>query len=180
MATMKIGISIKDDFNKDIEKFCKNAAFKSMQKVADDMTEAAQDAIRAFYADYDPTSYRRHKPLMYNFMQSIVREYKNYGHGYYLAGVVLDPGLMDDIYYDGYRNDDGSYSTPTEEVFDLVYHGFHGIAGAMGSIPRMQPSPWALIEEKQDMIVESFESEYLQQYGIPYAMKQKYAVLNFS
>lgn len=139
-------IHIDDGFEDELRGFTKKLAKTLAYKARDEMTDAARFAIKEFYQDYSPSSYKRH---VKNFLhKSFFGYYKN-AHGQVAhGGVELTYERLDDIY--GW--------TP-EGVFSLVYTGQHGNIGMISrignapAIPIMAPSPIEVIEHRRDDIV---------------------------
>ena len=120
------------------QQVCKRAA----GIIRDELYNSAIDAMGAFYSDYQPTFYRRH---YYNFMDRSINKYYANNHGsVYHGGVELSTARMEPIYQD-----------PLGEVFDLVWHGFHGSPAktTLDIRPVMNPSPIELVEQDQRNIV---------------------------
>ena len=117
-------VTISSDLYKDLKKLGKNFCVGMATEVRDNLTKSAAVAIEMFYQDYDPDFYHRH---YYNFRRKSFRKYYDNKHGHIVrGGVELSPDAMDDIYQD-----------PVEQVFDMVYHGFHGVAS--GFINKVVP-----------------------------------------
>lgn len=129
-------------------------------KIRDTLYEEGKLAIEEFYNSYNPVFYRRH---YYNFYNKSFKKYYSNAHGtVYRGGIELTPQNMDSIYQD-----------PVEEVFDTVYAGLHGPAGAIttgyasiGGIPRnFSPvhrtnSPMERLLKKRDEIIDNL-GDYL-------------------
>lgn len=157
----KVDVSSLKDY---LEKYAKEVGRITAADIRDELTDAAFNAIVKFYESYSPRSYRRH---YYNFLEKSFRKYYSNAHGtIYRGGVEFTPQLMDDIYQSssGY-----SPAQVTEQVFDTVYAGFHGVASTQiypGSAPRysppvMRPSPMELILSKRDEIEDNLD-KYIQ------------------
>lgn len=139
---MKLPISLKI--------YAQNVTAKAAQLIADDMRESARYAIDEFYNDYSPKYYHRH---YFNFKEnSYKRYYKNQHNKIFIGGIEFTPERMKDIYQD-----------PTQEVFDTVYAGFHGVSSMFISpnsftvTPRMNPSPIQIIKKKRDNITHNID-----------------------
>lgn len=142
-----------------LEKYMQNVCSKTASIISYELDKEAKYAIQEFYADYTPDYYVRHNETTglhpYNFSErSHARYYQNSHYKKYTGGVKLgislsNPGSpMANIYQDS-----------TQEVFDTVYAGFHGVASMFINPksfkkipPRMQPSPMKIIEMKRDEI----------------------------
>lgn len=131
-----------DDLNKYGKNFCVGMA----TKVRDTLTTSAAIAIESFYQDYTPKYYKRH---YYNFRENSFRKYYENKHGRIIrGGVELSPERMDHIYRDS-----------TEEVFDMVYAGYHGVASGFNEpytftpVHVMNPTPLEIIENSRNNIL---------------------------
>lgn len=134
----------------DIESWAKKYACKiasaAAGKVRDDLFKEAQNVIAIFYNHYHPDYYKRH---YWNFEKNSFRKYYSNKHSsIFYGGIELTPQLMKDVYQDD-----------TQEVFDTVYAGFHGVAGMFYNPktfsvipPRMIPSPKQRLLDKQKEI----------------------------
>lgn len=137
--------------------YSKKVCAKTAQLIADEMKETAQFAITEFYNNYTPKYYRRHNDREpYNFPKlSYQRVYDNRHSKKFIGGIELTPERMKDIYQDS-----------TQEVFDSVYAGFHGVSSMFVSpksfsvTPVMTPSPMMIIREKHEKIKNNLD-EYL-------------------
>ena len=147
-----------------LEQYAREVGRVTAASIRDELAETAFNAIVKFYESYSPRTYRRH---YYNFLEKSFRKYYSNAHGIvYRGGIEFTPQLMDDIYQSsrGY-----SPSQVTEQVFDTVYAGFHGVASTQiypGSSPRysppvMRPSPMELILSKRDEIEDNLD-RYIQ------------------
>lgn len=143
-------VTISQDLIDDLKKYSEQVKVGMATAVRDDLTDEVIDSLGAFYSDYKPKYYKRH---YYNFMDKSYRKYYYNPHGQIVrGGVELSYQFMDDIYED-----------ETREVFDLVYHGFHGPQSVFGEsptgkiIPVMKPSPLDYIYKKRDYIVENIQ-----------------------
>lgn len=159
MAKSKIDISGLEDY---IKKKVQEIGRITAGKIRDDLTEEAKIAIQAFYDDYSPKYYHRH---YYNFKKNSFKKYYANPHNkIYYGGVELTPEALDDLYQDN-----------TEQVFDSVYAGFHGVASMIGEgyysigqtpqkfalVPRrMSPSPMQRLLDKRDYIEKNIQ-DYL-------------------
>ena len=153
---------------RDLKKYFYKTLSHTASIIADELTEEARFSIDMFYKDYRPLYYHRH---YYNFQKNSFKRYYSNPHGKnYAGGVDLTPDRMDDIYRD-----------PVNEVFDMVYAGFHGPSSAFVSpktftvTPIMTPSPMDIILKKQEKIAEQIEDYVIK--GQNAAAKEKYAVL---
>lgn len=172
MGKTKINISFDwKDLEADLIKYSKHQCARAASLIANEMTETALYAIARFYSSYTPVYYKRH---YYNFMdKSFRRYYRNQSHANnFQGGVEMSPDFMDEIYQD-----------PVNEVFDMVYAGYHGVASGFAEpesfarIPTiMRPSPMELIFSKLDDIEDNLD-EFLNK-GAEYAAAQNYKVLN--
>ena len=129
-------------------------------KIRDELYEEGKLAIEMFYNSYNPIYYRRH---YYNFYNKSFKKYYSNAHGIvYRGGIELTPENMDSIYQD-----------PVTEVFDTVYAGMHGPAGAIttgyasiGTTPRTfspvprTASPMQMLLDKRDYIIDHID-DYL-------------------
>lgn len=148
------------EIEKYANKYAKRVVSAAGAKIRDDMFKVAKAAIAQFYKSYDPDYYHRYYknflgyPGNVNKNEKAYRKYFEDKHGNVVyAGVELTPSLMDDVY--GSRK----HPTPTQEVVDTVFAGFHGPAGmfyepkSFSNIPpRMVPSPRQLLLNKRDEI----------------------------
>lgn len=140
---IKNKINISNTLQKELSdyttKFCKNIA----TIVRDELTNTTMNAIAYFYTSWTPKTYERH---YYNFMDySFKKYYANPHNSIIRGGVELTPYRMKNIYED-----------PVSEVFDLVYHGFHGASAAInGNSPIMKPHPLDRIINYRDAIVKN-------------------------
>lgn len=154
-----------DDLKKYSTQFCVGMA----TQVRDDLTKSAAVAIESFYQDYEPLFYHRH---YYNFRDKSFKKYYENRHNHIVrGGVYLSPELMDSVYQD-----------PVEQVFDMVYHGYHGVASGFNApysftpVHVMSPSPLEIIEESRDVIVNHI-NWYAQKYGYTRASQSTYNTL---
>lgn len=166
MAKSKVEIT--KELKNDLEKYSSKVAVGLATKVRDDLIEATVYAIAAFYMDYTPKYYKRH---YYNFMNNSYEKYYRNAHGNIVyGGVFLSPSGMDDIYQD-----------ETQEVFDLVYAGYHGVSSgfetpkSFTSTPVMTPSPLEIIKNERDNIVSNIEA--YKTFGTNRANKENYSVI---
>ena len=167
MASANKQVSLKD-LKADITKYVGAVMSGTAGRIRDELTNEAALSIAKFYNDYDPIYYHRH---YYNFTKNSFEKYYVNAHGnIYHGGVRLTPEKMDDIYQD-----------PTQEVFDSVYAGFHGVSSMFETpysftVTRvMKPSPMELIYKKRDDIVRNID-KYLA-YGKEKAKKQSYSTI---
>lgn len=137
----KAKININNKLKEELEKYSNSFIRGIVQEVKEELTKTAYNAITRFYTSWTPKYYNRH---YYNFMNYSFKGYFKSPHNTIIrGGVELTPYRMKDIYEDS-----------TQEVFDLVYHGFHGMAGITNSnIPKMDPSPIELIYLRRNNIV---------------------------
>lgn len=156
------------DLEKDLKKYIGNVLSGAAGKIRDDLTDEAFNSIAYFYTSYTPVSYHRH---YYNFMEKSFEKYYSNPHGkIYRGGVRLTPEALDDIYQD-----------PTQEVFDSVYAGFHGVSSMFVSpytfsvTPVMEPSPMERILARRDFIAANI-GDYVS-YGKNKAKNQSYSVI---
>lgn len=159
------------EIEKYANKYAKRVVSAAGAKIRDDMFKVAKAAIAQFYKSYDPDYYHRYYknflryPGNVNKNEKAFRKYFEDKHGNVVyAGVELTPSLMDSVY--GSRK----HPTPTQEVVDTVFAGFHGPAGMFDVYeyndfqyqpqgiknlpPRMVPSPRQLLLKKRDEIYE--------------------------
>lgn len=133
---------------------------KAAAKIRDELYEEGKLAIEEFYNSYNPIYYRRH---YYNFYNKSFKKYYSNAHGnIYIGGIELTPENLDEIYQD-----------PASEVFDTVYAGLHGPAGAItfgysgvnesprnfSPVPRSS-SPMQRLLDKRDYIVAHIEEYF--------------------
>ena len=143
-----------NDVEKELRQYCKKVLSNVAGQVRDELTLEAQYAIEDFYNDYNPLYYHRH---YWNFYNNSFKKYYSNAHGIiFRGGVELTPQEMSDIYQDS-----------TNEVFDSVYAGFHGVSSMFVSpksfsvTPRMSPSPMERILDKRDYIIKNVD-KYVQ------------------
>ncbi len=158
MSNTKTNISQLTEY---LEQYTKEVGRVAAGTIRDELTEETFSAIVKFYTSYTPRSYKRH---YYNFLEHSFKKYYSNAHGnIYRGGVELTPELMDDIYQNSL-----DYSGPqiTEQVFDTVYAGFHGVASTQiypnntnsrFIPPPMIPSPMELILTKREYIIGHIE-----------------------
>lgn len=145
MANNKTKVTINEALRKDLKTYGARFSAGMASRIAEELNIEAVFAISEFYRDYEPKHYERH---YYNFIGKTSREYYRNPHNTMVrGGVELNPEWMDDLYRDS-----------TEEVFDLVLHGFHGAPLGKNNIPVMSPTPLDIIEAKRDEIVSNIES----------------------
>lgn len=156
------------DVERDLKKYCNKTLASAAGKIRDDLTAEAFNAVVFFYTSWSPKYYRRH---YYNFLEkSFTKYYSNPHNTIFRGGVKLTPEEMDDIYQD-----------PTQEVFDSVYAGFHGVSSMFVNpytftvTPVTEPSPMEMIIAKRDYI-EQHISEYID-YGKSKANELTYSTL---
>lgn len=167
-----------DDVERDLKKYFGNLLAGAAGKIRDDLTQEAFNSMASFYTDWAPRYYKRH---YYNFMENSFKKYYSNPHGtIYRGGVKLTPENMDNIYQ---KRKDMSPQEATYEVFETVYHGFHGMASMFVSphsfkvTPVMVPSPLERIKAKRDYIADHLD-EYIE-YGRKRARKKTYSVISF-
>ena len=163
MAETK-GMSLAD-IEEYAEQYSKRVLSAAGAKIRDEMFKVAKTAIVQFYKSYpkngEPLYYHRYYK---NFMaypgdikknEKAFRKIYDNKHGNIVyAGIELTPSLMDPVYGSRKR------PTPTQEVVDTVFAGFHGPAGmfyepkTFSTIPpRMVPSPrQQLLDKRQEII----------------------------
>lgn len=142
---------MKDEIEKMINDYGKKVCSKMAGLIRDELTETAQNAIAAFYNDYDPKYYSRHYT---NFQKRSFRKYYSNPHNkIFTGGVELTPGLLEEYYQED-----------ADVVFDSVYAGFHGPMGydvnpsKKQILPhRMQPSPMDMILDKREEILDNVD-----------------------
>jgi hypothetical protein len=163
-----------DDVENDLKHYVNKMLSSTAGKIRDDLTEETAQAIADFYADYTPEYYHRHvdaKGRHYNFGKNSFEKYYSNPHGtIFSGGVILTPSRMDDIYQDS-----------VQEVFDTVYHGFHGVSSmfvnpyTFSVTPVMSPSPIERIYAKRDYIRKHID-KYIE-YGKKKANAESYITL---
>lgn len=165
---IKVNNAFWADVKKDLKKYSSKVLSSAAGKVRDDLTEEAFNAIAYFYSSWTPTYYHRH---YFNFMERSFEKYYSNPHGTrYSGGVKLTPKKMSDIYQD-----------PTQEVFDSVYAGFHGVSSMFTNpdtfsvTPVMSPSPMERILSKREQIRKNTK-EYIE-YGKKQANKLTYSTI---
>lgn len=153
-----------DDLKKYGEQFCVGMATKAR----DMLTTSAEIAIEMFYQDYTPIYYQRH---YYNFREKSFKKFYENKHGHIVrGGVELSSDSMDDIYQDS-----------KNEVFDMVYAGYHGVASGFNEpysftpVHVMRPSPLELIEESRDNYINHIDMYSI--YGYKKAAQKQYETL---
>ena len=139
----KAKITINNKLRDDLKDYSNQFIRGVVEEVKNELTETAFNAITRFYTSWTPKSYNRH---YFNFMNySFKGYYKNPHNSIVRGGVELTPYRMRNIYED-----------PTQEVFDLVYHGYHGMASITSpNVPVMSPSPIELIYLRRNNIVKN-------------------------
>lgn len=153
----------------DLKKYSKNFSIGMATQIRDDLTKSAAVAIEAFYQDYTPIYYQRH---YYNFREKSFKKYYDNKHNHIIrGGVELSSENMDDIYQDS-----------TQQVFDMVYAGYHGVASGFEEpytftpVHVMKPSPLEIIEEYRDNIINHIDW-YANRYGYVRAIRDTYDTL---
>lgn len=162
-------VNISDELVNDLKKFSGEVSKALAVNSRELLFGTSEKAVEYFYNTYDPVSYKRH---YYNFCENSFKKYYKNPHGsIYRGGVVLSPEPMDDIYQDS-----------TREVFDLFWHGIHGVASGFVSPksfsvipPVTQPSPLEIIEMQQKDIVDNI-NDY-KNMAIKKANKQSYTTI---
>lgn len=149
----KAKIQINNKLKGDLKEYTNQFIRGIVEEVKNELTETALNAITRFYTSWTPKYYNRH---YFNFLQySFKSYYKNPHNTIIRGGVELTPNRMRDIYEDS-----------TQEVFDLVYHGFHGMAGITNpNVPKMDPSPLELIYLRRNNIVKNISMYKKYGYG---------------
>lgn len=169
MAKSKnVTVTVSDQLYNDLKRYGKNFCVGMATKVRDNLTMSAAVAIESFYEDYTPKYYKRH---YYNFRENSFRKFYENKHGKIIrGGVELSPEMMDDIYKDS-----------KEEVFDMVFAGYHGVASGFNEpytftpVHVMRPSPLELIEESRNNIVNHIGA--FEKYGYSKASLDSYDTL---
>lgn len=161
-------VTITRELYDDLKKYGKNFCVGMASKVRDKLTMAAAIAIESFYQDYTPIYYKRH---YYNFRDNSFRKFYENKHGQIIrGGVELSPDSMDSLYQD-----------PKEEVFDMVYAGYHGVASGFNSpytftpVHIMQPSPLEIIKISRDNLIKHIDM--LEIFGYHRAQLDSYKTL---
>lgn len=133
---------------KELKQYTNQILANTAGQIRDELTEETLCSIEDFYNDYTPLYYKRH---YYNFYNNSFTKYYSNAHGtIFRGGVQLTPELLDDIYQDS-----------TEEVFDSVFAGFHGVSSmffnpkSFSVTPRMTPSPMERILNKRSYIIDN-------------------------
>lgn len=153
------------DIEKKLYKHARRACSAAAGKVRDELFEEATNAILDFYAHYAPEYYKRH---YWNFKEnSFIKYYSDHGGDSVIyGGIELTPQSLESIYQDS-----------TQEVFDTVFAGFHGVAGMFYTPksfsiipPRMIPSPRQRLLNKQKAILK--KKKYYQSYGRKVASRE--------
>lgn len=160
-------ITITNELIQDLKTYGTAMCVSLAAQTRDEMYEEAKYAIDSFYGDYDPLYYKRH---FYNFENNSFKKYYKNPHGSIVrGGIELTPSNLADI-----------YRADSEYVFDLVYSGQHGNAGAFphqvfNMPPVMSPSPMEILLDKRDSIVTNI-SNYTGE-AIASARKKSYSVI---
>ena len=161
-------VTISDQLYKDLKKYGEQFCVGMATQVRDKLTISAAVAIESFYQDYKPIYYARH---YYNFRDNSFKKFYENKHGHIVrGGVELSPENMDSIYQD-----------PKEEVFDMVYAGYHGVASGFNApytftpVPIMRSSPLEIIEEASDSIINHIDMYSI--WGYYRASKETYSTL---
>lgn len=143
---------------KEIEQYSKDIAKQMAIETKENMYKIAFKAISAFYSDYTPIYYHRHRPISSNVRKSYRKYYLNPHSSVYSGGVELSSEWMDDL-----------YRADTDYVFNLIYLGYHGNVlmlpwddpdrppyGKLKNIPPvMNPGPWEIILNGRDKIIKN-------------------------
>ncbi len=162
-----------DLLEKDLKKFQNNIARYTVQKMADDLTKEAKNAIEKFYSQYNPEDSSLHNGRIYyyrhwNFRKTYKRHYENHNPKY-VGGIELLPDSLPDVYT-------GRSSSPME-VFGRVYYlGWHGIASGQGKVPIMSPSPMQLIMNKYDEIKRNSDNYFNE--AVQKALNDNYSIIS--
>lgn len=129
-------------------------------QIADDLTDTARLAMDDFYAHYSPIYYRHRQGGIKNTFK---RYYKNPHNSIWTAGVELIPGSGKYTgWHDGHR-----VTVETDYVSALaVFNGMHGNVEAFpheihNIPPRMDESPFKIIENKRDEIVSHIQRYFI-------------------
>ena len=162
-------VNISDELVNDLKKFSGEVSKALAINSRELLFDTSKRAVEYFYNTYDPVSYKRH---YYNFRENSFKKYYKNPHGsIYRGGVVLSHESMDDIYQDS-----------TEEVFDMFWHGIHGVASGFVSPksfsvipPVTQPSPLEMVEMQRKDIVDNI-NDY-KDTAIEEANKQSYTTI---
>lgn len=126
------------------------------------LSAVAREAIKDFYEDYSPKSYRRH----YQFETKAFRPYRNTNtlNGKYYGGIRLTPELFDDVYaIDKYKVFgmvmgcviDNSVIDNPDIDFNSIYAlgGYHGPLSIFNNDPPpTRPDPITRIFDELDNI----------------------------
>ena len=137
---------------KDLQTYASSVCVSLATTVRDELYEEAKLAIDAFYEDYTPLYYKRHK---YNFKKnSFIKYYKNPHNSIVCGGIELTPNELDDL-----------YRAEPEYVFDLVYLGYHGNVELLTPYqkinnipPVMEPGPYEILLDKRDWLVKNINN----------------------
>lgn len=161
-------ITITDALVSDLKRYGEKVCVGLATTVRDKLEKETVYAIEQFYEDYTPISYKRH---YYNFENNSYTKYYKNSHGSIVyGGILLSPENMDDIYQD-----------PTEEVFDFIYHGFHGVSSgfdepkSFSKTPVMSPSPLEMIMDERDRFIDNIDD--YKDHGIDRAKNEKYSTI---
>lgn len=153
------------EIEKQLYKHVRRACSAGAAKVRDELYQEAKTAILEFYAHYEPRYYKRYE---WNFKNNSFRKtYSDHsGNSVIYGGIELTPQSLKDLYKDS-----------TQEVFDTVFSGFHGIAGRYHTPPgislippRMVPSPKQRLLDKQKEIMK--KKKYYQSYAKKVAARE--------
>ena len=155
-------IEISSQLISDLKKYTEQVCVGMATFTRDDLTDTALRAMANFYGDYTPRFYKRH---YYNFMDNSFEKYYRNPHGSIVRGGV-------ELTYEDMEN---IYSDPVNEVFDMVYSGFHGpISVKNESVPRSTP-PKEEIETYRDYLVSNI-NQY-RDYGLNRANALSYSTI---
>lgn len=145
-------VVVTSDLIYDLRKYAENFCVGMATQVRDDLYMQTTFAIGTFYMNYKPNYYKRH---YYNFMDKSYKKYYSNPHNHLIrGGVELSYEYMDDIYQDDVK-----------EVFDFVYHGFHGVSSVIHKTPTvMKPSPLDIIYKRRTYILNHLDRFYNKSY----------------
>lgn len=159
------------DVEHDLKEYGKILSREAAQMAKKRLTQATENAITAFYEDYEPKYYKRHTPSQ--FYTKSFRPYYSSPHGTVShGGVELTPQLLDNYYQ----------ARTAEVVFSTVYSGLHGpvVRTNGGEYDAkqhiMSPSPFELIFQEKDYIIEH-QDELIEPFYDIAKSKGKYRVL---
>ena len=160
-----VKVTVSKELYNDLERYGRNFCIGMATQVRDNLTLSAAVAIESFYEDYTPRYYKRH---YYNFRERSFKKFYENKHGRIIrGGVELTPNALDDIYKDS-----------KEEVFDMVFAGYHGVASGFNEpytftpVHIMQPSPMEIISNSQATIINHIDR--FEAYGYKRANQEMY------